>query len=374
MVGSESGWTGIPIGKSWPDLLRDAYRLVAPKRLVHSLIFLLLASSLVTPGRAQSPSASSYHVVRQIRLGGDGRWDYLALDTTSNRLFIARQTRVMVVDPASGKLLGEIPGLDGAHGVAFDYGTGHGFASSGRDGKVTMFDLKTLRVLNRASAAPDADAILFDPASRHMFTFNGDAGSASVIDPVSGTAVSQIPLGGKPEYGVSAGDGKLYVNIEDRGEIAEIDTKNNRVTRRWSLAPCAEPTGLAIDQAHHRLFSGCHNKVMAISDAAAGQVIATVPIGGGVDGDAFDPGTGLAFASNGEGSLTVVHEDSPDDFRVVDSVPTSRGARTMTLDPRNHQIYTVTADLGPAPAPTQQDPHPRSPVVPGTFRLLVLEQ
>jgi DNA-binding beta-propeller fold protein YncE len=330
--------------------------------------------ALVSPVAAQSNGEHGYHVVRQIPLGGDGRWDYVTVDTTGNRLFVARQTRVMVVDPASGKLLGEIPGLDGAHGVALDYGTGHGFATSGRDGKVTMFDLKTLQVLGKAPAAEDADAILYDAASRHVFTFNGDAGSSTVIDPVSGKAIGNIPLGGKPEFGVSAGDGKLYVNIEDRGEVAEIDAKTQRVTRRWSLAPCTEPTGLAIDRAHHRLFSGCHNKVMAISDASAGKMIATVPIGGGVDGDAFDPGTGLAFASNGEGTLTVVHEDSPTKFSTVASVPTSRGARTMALDPRTHQIFTVTADLGPAPAATEQEPHPRPSVLPGSFRLLVLEQ
>jgi DNA-binding beta-propeller fold protein YncE len=330
--------------------------------------------ALVGPVAAQSNGEHGYHVVRQIPLGGDGRWDYVTLDTAGNRLFIARQSRVMVVDPVSGKLLGEIPGLDGAHGVALDYGTGHGFATSGHDGQVLMFDLKTLRELGKAGAADDADAVLYDPATKHVFTFNGDAGSSTVIDPVTGKAIGNIVLGGKPEFGVSAGDGKLYVNIEDRGEMAEIDAKAQRVTRRWSLAPCTEPTGLAIDRAHHRLFSGCHNKVMAISDASAGKVIATVPIGGGVDGDAFDPGTGLAFASNGDGTLTVVHEDSPTSFHPIASVPTSRGARTMALDPRTHRVFTVTADLGPIPAATEQEPQPRPSVVPGSFRVLVLEQ
>lgn len=335
---------------------------------------LLFSSGMAASLVAQSASPPGYHVVRQIPLGGDGRWDYVTLDTVGNRLFIARQTRVMVVDPASGKLLGEIPGLNGAHGVALDYATGHGFATSGHDGQVIMFDLKTLQVLGKSPAADDADAVLYDPVSRQVFTFNGDAGSSTVIDPVSGKAVGNIALGGKPEFGVSAGDGKLYVNIEDRGEIAEIDAKSQRVTRRWSLAPCTEPTGLAIDRVHHRLFSGCHNKVMAISDATAGKVIATVPIGGGVDGDAFDPGTGLAFASNGDGTLTVVHEDGPASFHLISSVPTSPGARTMALDPRTHQVFTVTADLGPTPAPTEEVPHPRPTVLPGSFRLLVLER
>ena len=348
------------------------------RSLVKASRFLLPAclgfAAAVEPLAAQTGGTHEYHVARQLKLGGDGRWDYIVLDTASNRLFIARQDRVMVVDPDDGKLLGEVRGLDGAHGVALDYAIDHGFATSGHDGSVIMFDLKTLKELGRTRAADDADAILFDPASKHVFTFNGDAHSSTVIDPASGKAIGSIDLGGKPEFGVSAGDGKLYVNIEDRAEIAEIDAAAQKVTRRWSLAPCTQPTGLAIDRTHHRLFSGCHNRVMTISDATAGKVIATVPIGGGVDGDGFDPGTGLAFSSNGEGTLTVVHQDSPTRYRVVSTVPTKRGARTMALDPRTHRIFTVTADLGPPPAPTEQQPHPRPTVVPDTFTLLVLER
>jgi YVTN family beta-propeller protein len=334
-------------------------------------VLTLCAGVAVVQAQSAQPG---YHVARQIKLGEDGRWDYITIDTAGHRLFIARQTRIMVVDQESGKLLGEIPGIDGAHGVALDYRTGHGFATAGRSGTVTMFDIKTLKTLGSQPAADDADAILFDPVSQKVFSFNGDANSASVIDPVSGESVATIPLGGKPEFGVSAGDGKLYVNIEDKGELAEIDANAKRVLRRWSLRPCTEPTGLAIDRVHHRLFSVCHSKVMAISDAESGKLIATVPIGEGVDGAAFDPRTALAFASNGEGTVTVVHEDSPTKFRPIQTVPTRRGARTMALDPRSHRIFTVTADLGPTPPATEQDPHPRPPVVPGTFTLLVLDR
>jgi DNA-binding beta-propeller fold protein YncE len=323
------------------------------------------------PGQTAAPG--QYHVVRRIKLGGEGRWDYIVLDSATNRLFIARQDRVMVVDPSDGKLLGEVRGLDGAHGVALDHATNHGFATSGRDGMVIMFDLKTLDVLARTRAADDADAILYDAASRRIFTFNGDAQSATEIDPASGRAIKSIALGGKPEFGVSAGDGKLFVNIEDRAEIAEIDAAGGRVTRRWSLAPCTEPTGLAIDRAHHRLFSGCHNRVMAVSDATRGRVIATVPIGGGVDGDGFDPATALAFSSNGEGTLSVIREENPSKYQAVATVPTMRGARTMTLDRRSHRIYTVSAELGPPPAPSKEEPHPRPTILPDTFTLLVLE-
>lgn len=317
--------------------------------------------------------AQSYHVAKTIKLGGDGGWDYVALDTAGHRLFIARQNRVMVVDQESGRLLAEIPGLDRAHGIAFAYQAGHGFATSGRDSAVTMFDLKTLKVLGHTTVAPDDDAILFDLASQHVFTFNGDAHSASVLDPASGARVGTIDLGTGPEFGVSAGDGSLYVNLEDAGAVAQLDAAALRVTRRWSLAPCESPSGLAIDRAHHRLFSVCRNKVMAISDATAGKLITTLPIGGGVDAAAFDPGTGLAFASNGDGTLTVVREDGPDAFHVVANVPTRQGARTMALDERSHRVYLVTAEFGPTPAAAAGQPRPRPPIVPGTFALMVLE-
>lgn len=317
--------------------------------------------------------SQSYHLVRRDSLGGDGGWDYVALDTMGHRLFIARSDRVMVVDPATGKLLAEIPGLNRAHGVAFAYAAGHGFATSGGDSTVLMFDLKTLQVLGRTIAAPDADAILFDPATKRIFTFNGDSRTSSVIDAVTGQKIGTVDLGAAPEFGVSTGDGKLYVNLEDSSAVAEIDPVAMKVTRRWSLAPCQSPTGLAIDRAHHRLFSGCRNQVMAISDATAGKLITTVPIGQGVDACRFDAGSQLAFASNGDGTLTVVHEDTPDSFHVVANVPTQRGARTMELDEERHRIYTVTADFGPPPAPTPDRPRPRPSILPGTFALLTLD-
>lgn len=338
---------------------------------------LLGGLSLAIAGFSASLSAQTtgagYHVAQQFKPGGDGRWDYVAFDSVGQRLFIARQTRIMVLNAVDGKLLGEIGGLNGAHGVALAYPSGHGFASSGRDSMVTMFDLKTLEVLGRTKAAEDADAILYDPATRRVFTFNGDAASSSVLDAVSGKAIGTIDLGGKPEFGVSAGDGKLYANIEDKNEVVEIDARAMKVLRRWSIAPCEEPTGLAIDRARHRLFSVCHSKVMAISDAKAGKLLTTVPIGEGVDAAAFDPSTGLAFASNGDGTLTVVHEDSPDLFHVVANVATKPGARTMTFDPKTHRLYTVTADFGPAPAPTTEQPRPRPSLIPDSFTVLVLD-
>jgi len=334
---------------------------------------LLVAGALALGAAAAPVQAQSYHVVKTLTLGGDGGWDYLALDTAGHRLFIARQDRVMVVDPAAGTVLGVIPGLNRAHGVAFDYASGHGFATSGADSTVTMFDLKTLRVLGRTVAAIDDDGILYDPATRRIFTMNGDAGSATAIDPVTGRRIGAVDLGGKPEFGVSAGDGKLYVNLEDKSEVVEVDAQALKVTRHWSIAPCQSPSGLAIDRASHRLFSGCHNGLMGVSDAVAGKLVTTVPIGRGVDACRFDAGDHLAFASNGDGTLTVIREETPDTYSVVSNATTKQGARTMELDEATHRLYTVTADFGPAPAPTPEHPRQRPPVLPNTFALLVLE-
>ncbi len=334
---------------------------------------LILSAVLLGTGVARVP-AQAYHVTHTDTLGGSGGWDYIALDTAGHRLFIARQDRVIVVDPASGKALAEIPGFNRAHGVAFDYAGGRGFATSGGDSSVVIFDLKTLQVLGRTIAAPDADAILFDPATKRIFTFNGDSRSSSVIDAATGKKIGTIDLGAGPEFAVSAGDGKLYVNLEDSSAVEEIDAAAMKVLRRWPLAPCQSPSGLAIDREHHRLFSGCHNKVMAISDAQAGKVVTTVPIGEGVDANRFDPGTQLAFASTGDGNLTVVHEDGPDKYSVVANVATKRGARTMEVDLASHTVYTVSADFGPPPAPTPDRPRPRPSILPGTFALLVVER
>ncbi len=325
---------------------------------------------------AVTRQAPRYHVVRTDTLGGEGGWDYVLFDSATRRLFIGRSNRIMVVSADSGTLLGEVPGLVGAHGAALAPGTGHGFATSGRDGSVVMFDSRTLEVLGRIPAADDADAILYDPASRRVFTFNGDAHSSTVIDPATGKRTGTIPLGAKPEFAVADGRERLYVNLEDAGAVAEVDSKRMRVTRRWPIAPCEEPTGLAIDREHQRLFSGCRNRMIAVSDAAAGRLVTTVPAGAGIDGNAFDPGPRDAFSANGaDGTLTVVHEDSPTRFRVVETVSTARGARTMTLDPARHRIFLVTARFGPAPSEsTAANPRRRPPIVPGSFVLLTVER
>jgi len=318
-------------------------------------------------------TSAAYRITHTYTLGGDGGWDYVIPDPPNHRLFIGRQNRVMVVDEKDGKLLGEVTGINGAHGVAVAQHTGHGFATSGKDASVVMFDLKTFKVLGRIPAAEDADAVIYDPASNLVFTFNGDAHSSTVIDPREGKLVTNIQLGGKPEYGASAGDGKVYANLVDTGEVVEIDTKALAVTRRWSAAK--QPVSMAIDVKHHRLFSGCRSRVMAISDYQSGKVVATLPIGAGVDGAAYDPATGDAFASNADGTLTVIHQDDPDKYHVVENVQTAQGGRNMGLDPTTHRLFVVSARFGPPPTEaTDANPGRRPPLIPGTFMIMVVER
>jgi DNA-binding beta-propeller fold protein YncE len=314
-------------------------------------------------------TSSSYRITHTYILGGEGSWDYVVPDSPHHRLFIARQNRVMVVDEDSGKLLGEVTGINGAHGTAVAEATGHGFATSGDDQSVVMFDLKNFKVLGRVPAAEDADAIVYDGASNRVFTLNGDAHSSTVIDPKAGTLITNVALGGKPEYGASAGDGKVYANLTDTGEVVEIDGKTASVTRRWFTVPCKQPVSMAIDTSHHRLFSGCRSGVMAVSDYQAAKIVATVPIGSGVDGAGFDPAAGDVFASNADGTLTVIHQDTPDQYHVIETVQTPQGSRNMGLDPTNHRVFVVSAKFGEAPAGGR-----RGPVLPGTFSLLVIER
>ena len=336
-------------------------------RGIAGIVTLVLASAL------SAQTSDSYRVTHTYPLGGTGSWDYLVTDPGTHRVYIGRSDRVMVVDETSGALIGEVPDIHGAHGTAIAATSGHGFATSGNDSSVVMFDLRTLKPLSRMHAAEDADAVIYDPASNRVFTFNGDAHSSTVIDPVAGQVITNIDLGGKPEYGVSAGDGKVYANLTDNGEVVEIDAKTLKVTRRWPTAPCKNPVSMAIDTRHGRLFSGCRSGVMAISDYRAGKVVTTVPIGTGVDGAGFDPASGNAFASNADGTLTVIHEDAPDSYRVVQTVKTMPGSRNMGLDPTTHAIYLAGARFEPAPAAAPGARPRRPPMVPGSFVVMVVE-
>jgi hypothetical protein len=318
---------------------------------------------------ALSQASGPYAITHTFTVGGDGSWDYIVPDPPNHRLFVGRQDRVMVIDENDGKLLGEVTGIKGAHGTAVAASAGRGFATSGNDQSVVMFDLKTFKTLSRIPAAEDADAIVYDPASNRVFTFNGDAHSSTVIDPVAGKQIKNLDLGGKPEYGASAGDGKVYANLTDTNEVVEIDAKAATVSRRWPTPGCKNPVAMAIDTQHHRVFSGCRSGVMAVSDYQNGKVVATAPIGTGVDGAGYDPASSDAFASAADGTLTVIHQDTPDTYSVVQTLQTAVGSRNMGLDPTNHKVFLVSAKFGPAPAGGRG----RGAVLPGTFSLLVVE-
>jgi DNA-binding beta-propeller fold protein YncE len=322
-------------------------------------------------GAAIHATASGYHVTKKLSLGGEGGWDYLTADGAARRLYVSRGTRVMVVDLNTGKLAGEIADTPGVHGIALAPSLNRGFISCGKSDSAVIFDLKTLKVLGHVKTGANPDAILYDPASNRVFTFNGRSKDATVFDAATGTVAGTLPLGGKPEFAAADGKGKVYVNIEDTSEVVEIDGAKLLVTRRFPIRPGEEPSGLAFDGKKGLVFSGCSNKLMTVLDVKSGKVVATVPIGEGVDGNGLDPDTGLIFSANGEGTLTVARESSPGKFEVVETVPTQRGARTMTIDPKTHDVYLPTAQFGPAPAPTPDNPRPRPSIVKDSFVILV---
>lgn len=311
-----------------------------------------------------------HHVLKAYKLGGAGGWDYLTVDSAARRLYISRATHVMVIDTDSGKPAGDIPDTPGVHGIALAPDAGRGFVSNGREGTVTVFDPQTLKTLTKVKVGEGPDAIVYDPASNRVFTLNGHSHDATAIDAATNASLGTIKLDGKPEVAVSDGSGALFVNIEDKSELQVLDPKKLTVKATWPLAPCESPSGLAIDVKHRRLFSVCENKLMVVVNADSGKIITSLPIGGGVDAAAFDPETGLAFASCGEGVLTVVQEQSPNRFTVVENVRTERGARTLALDPKTHHVFLVTANFGPPPAATPEQPHPWPTILPDTFEVL----
>ncbi|MFI5097299.1 MAG: YncE family protein [Candidatus Acidiferrales bacterium] len=334
------------------------------------LLFSLLAASNV-PAAPQSTGGSGYHLIKKVKLGGTGGWDYLEVDPATHRLIISRGTHYIVVDPDQGKIIGDIPGSQRAHGIAFANDFNKGFTSDGSNADSTIFDLTSLKVLDKVKTDKDSDAAIYDPFSKRVFTFNGDANTASAIDAASGKLISTFPLGGGPEFGATDGKGKIFVNLEDKSSLVKFDAKTLKIENTWPLAPCESPSGLAIDAAHEILVVGCHNKLMAFVDGNSGKVLGTVPIGQGVDANRFDPVTGYAFASCGDGTLTIAHEDSPTKFSLVEMIQTQRGARTMALDYATHTVYLVTAEFGPAPEATKDNPRPRPAILPDTFTLLI---
>jgi len=315
---------------------------------------------------------SGYHIIKRLKVGGAGGWDYLTVDGAARRLYISRSSHVMVMELDTGKVAGDIPDTPGVHGIAVAPELNRGFTSNGKADSSTIFDLTTLKVLGSVKTGGNPDAIIYDPVSKKVFTFNGRSRDATVFDAVSGKVVRTIPLGGKPEFAATDGKGKVYVNIEDTNQVVEIDSIKTLETRRFSLNPCEEPTGMGLDSEHHRVFSGCHNKTMTILDTTAGKVIATVPIGENVDGNGFDAVTGLAFSANGDGTLTIVHEASPGNYEVVETIMTQRGSRTMTIDPKTNNVYLPAAQFYRPVESAQAGSKQRPMMVKGSFEVLVV--
>ncbi len=332
---------------------------------------MVLISSLFLAAMAVA-AVSGYHVVTTYKVGGEGGWDYLTADSDARRVYISRGTHVMVLDADSGKSVGDVADTPGVHGIALAPELGRGFTSNGREGTISIFDIKTLATSSKVKVGDNPDAILYDPATKRVFTFNGRSQDSTAVDAASGKVLGTIKLDGKPEFAASDAKGEIFVNIEDKSELVAIDPNKLEVKAKWPLAPCEEPSGLSIDRKHRRLFVGCGNKMMAVVDADSGKVLATPPIGDGVDATTFDAETGLAFASCGQdGVLTVVKEESPGKF-TAENVPTQKGARTLALDAKTHHVFVVTAQFGPRPEPTADNPHPRPPMVPDTFVVVVV--
>jgi len=321
--------------------------------------FLLAASA--------APGASGYKVIKTVPISGEGGWDYVYVDSDARRIYVSHATQVVVLDADSYEVIGSIPDTQGVHGIAVAPDLGRGFTSNGRSNDVTIFDLKTLKTIGTVKTDVNPDAIVYDSVSKRVFTFNGRGKNTTAINAANGTVAGTLTLGGKPEFAVADGKGSIFVNNEDTSELIQIDSQKITETHRWPLAPCKSPSGLAIDRKSRRLFAVCDEKVMAVVNADTGKVVATPTIGEGVDASAFEPATQLAFASNGEGTLTVIHEDSPDKYTVVENVPTKRSARTMGLDLKTHNIFLPAADFDP-PAPGER----RGKMKPGSFVLLVL--
>jgi DNA-binding beta-propeller fold protein YncE len=334
------------------------------------LAALLLA--LAAPSHAQDSAAPPHdRVISRLALGGNGGWDYLSFDAQRRHLFVSRGDRVLVIDVDKGQQIATIPDTAGVHGIAIAQDLRRGFTSDGKSNSVTVFDLDTLKtVATIPVTGQKPDAILYDDATHRVFTFNGKSGNATVIDPVKHVAIGTIALPGKPEFAATDHAGHVYVNIEDKSELAAIDSTTDKVVHVWSLAPCESPSGLAIDAAHHRLFSVCDNERMAVLDADTGKLVATVPIGDGPDAVVFDAAAATVYSSNGEsGTITAVHEDDPDRYTVTATIPTQPSARTLALDPQKHRLYLSAAQWGKDKLPNG---HPS--IVPGSFAILTVGQ
>jgi DNA-binding beta-propeller fold protein YncE len=340
-------------------------------RMASAALLILVSSSLVVA------ATTGYHLLKKYTFGaaeGSTReyFDYVSVDSAARRVYLSHGTEVIVMDADSGALIGKITGLKQCHGVAIASEFGRGYISDGAQGKAIIFDLKTLKVTGEAAADKDADAIIYDPFSKRVFVMDGDPHNATVIDAKSGSVVGKVELGGGPEFAVADGRGTIYINLEDKSEVVAVDSNSLKIKSRWPVVPAGGPTALAMDVEHHRLFSaGREPQKLVVIDSDSGKVLQSFAISSGVDAAAYDPETGLIFASTREGMVHIFHEDSPDKFSEAETIKTEVGAKTMGLDTKTHKLFLDTADFAPAPAATEKNPHPRGAAVPGTFRVLI---
>jgi len=317
-------------------------------------------------------AADNYSLVKRIPIPGDYGWDYLAVDSAARRLYVSHDKEVVVVDADSGALVGTIPNGRGVHGIAVAPEFGRGFITNGQPGTVTIFDLKTLKTLDEVKVGENPNCVLFDPKTKRVFTADRGSQRVSAIDPKSGKVIGTIEnMGGKVEYAVADGEGHVFMNMQDRNTVVKLDAQNLKVLATWPLAPCEQPTSIAMDRAGKRLFIGCRSGVMSVVNTTNGKVVDTLPIGKSVDATTFDPELHLAFNSNGDGTLTVTKQESVDKYRVVENVKTQTSARTMALDPKTHKVFLAAAEYEPAPPPTPGQPRARAKMVPGSFTILV---
>jgi YVTN family beta-propeller protein len=338
-------------------------------------VMFVTAALCVTLAVASAPKGG-YHLLTKYSLGpapgGAEYWDYITFDPASRLLYISHNTEVKVVAADTGKVTGSIGDLKRVHGIALVAQLGKGYISDGGADEAVVFEIKTLKVTGHIKTGKNPDCIIYDPASKHIFTMNGKTNDASVIDPATDTVIATIPMGGRPEYAVADGQGMIYDNIEDKNEVVALDSRTNSVKSRWPIAPAEEATAMDMDVKNRRLFIGGRNKILAIMDADSGKIVQTFPIGAGVDTNIYDAKSGMLFTAVREGTLHIFHEDSPDKFSVVEDVKTEFGARNAAYDPQTDKLFIDTADFGPAPAATTEQPHPQPVPVPGTFRLLVI--
>ena len=362
-----------------PSTTRSSSRGMLARRLLSFITMMsatgmLAANTQAVGDKVKGEPANGYRVLHKIPVPGDGGYDFVYLDEAAHRLYVAHSTEVAAIDTASQSVIGVVAGLVGAHGISVVPAVGKGFITNGKSGMVTVFDPKSLKTTGEIkSTGKSPDALTYDPASRKLFVFNHASGEVTVIDPATNKVTATLDVGGALEVGRADGHGNVWVNVEDRNEIVRIDSKKTVVSSHYPLAPCEEPTGMAIDVKHSRLFVGCGNKMMAVVDAISGKVVATLAIGPGVDGTEFDAKTGDVLNACGkDGTLSVIHQDTADKYHVVQNLSTQLGARALAVDTSSHRVFLAAAQFGEKPAPSEATPKPRAPILPGTFVVLVV--